>query len=364
MKFINTLPAVLVVVSAIIVVSCSKTDKVTQELLRPVRYQQVAISDSTITRTFSGVSKAGVEINLSFKVNGNVQSINVNVGDKVKKGQRIASLDKTDLQLIYEQAEVGYNNAYVQMHSARSAFERTSALYENNNVSLQDYELARTAYESAKALVSSNRQSMKLAKGQLDYTCLYAPIEGVVTEIMIENNENTVAGKTVVEINSGNDLEVIVGIPETYISRIKKNSRVNVTFISQEKENFTGKVSEISYNVNKKTSTFPVTVSIIQPSETIRPGMTADIIFDFKNGHKKACVVVPSHTVAEDRNGRFVYTVTDISNNNATIRKKTVRLGELICEGFEVIEGLKRGEFIVTAGISKLSDGMSVKLLN
>ncbi|MHC4202995.1 MAG: efflux RND transporter periplasmic adaptor subunit [Planctomycetota bacterium] len=130
-------------------VSCSGGKKVEEKIIRPVRYEQVAVHGGELTRTFSGVSRAGVEVKMSFKVAGTVRTLNVKVGDKVAKGKLIAALDKADLQLMYEQAKVAQGNAKVQMQAAKSAFDRTAALYENRSVSLQDYEVqASRAFSS------------------------------------------------------------------------------------------------------------------------------------------------------------------------------------------------------------------------
>lgn len=363
MKLRTRLLITVFAISGIVSISCSKKTEVEEYIVRPVRYQKVSLSGGKANRSFSGVSKAGVEANLSFKVSGTLRSINVKVGDKVKKGSLIASLDKTDLQLMYERATVALNNAKVQMQSAKSAFERVSALYENNNASLQDYEGARTAYESAKAMVSSNKRSLQLAGSQLSYGNLRAPMDGIVAQVTVEKNENVMTGQPVIELHSSDDCEVTVGVPETYISRIKEGEMVDVMFSSIADRRFKGTISEVSYTINSESSTYPVSIVLLKPTKEIRPGMAADVIFHFASDSSKDCIVVPVNTVAEDQKGRFVYTITEKENNLATVHKRSVRIGALTREGIEIVEGLEDGELIVTAGISKLSDSMIVKLL-
>ncbi len=354
----------VIALSSIAVVSCSKEKQVEKKLIRPVRYQEVIMSGSNVSRTFSGVSKAGVEANLSFKVNGTIRSINVKVGDKVKKGKPIASLDKTDLQLMYERAKVALNNAKVQMQSAKSSFERVSALYENSNASLQDYEGARTAYESAKSMVSSNKRSLQLAGSQLGYANLKAPMEGIVVKVAVDKNENVMPGDVIVEINSGDDLEVTIGMPEAYISRVKEGENVDVTFSSIANKTFDGTISEVSYAISSKSSTYPVSIVLKNPSKEIRPGMAADVSFNFKSDGNKACIVVPTNTIAEDQHGRYVFTVAKTKKGLGVVKKKSVTIGELTMDGIEILEGLEDNELIITAGISKLFDGMTVKLMD
>jgi RND family efflux transporter MFP subunit len=315
------------------------------------------------TRTFSGASKAAVEVNLSFKVGGTIQTVHVKIGDKVKKGAPIASVDKKDFQLRTEQARAAVSNAKVQMQTAKSAFERTSALYENNNVSLQDFERAKTTYESARAGLNSAERGLQLAQSQLSYTGLNAPMDGIVTRVNVEKNENVMPGQSVVELHSGRDIEVVIGVPESYISRMSNGDLVTVSFPAVKGKSFKGTVTEVSYAISAKSSTYPVCVVLDNPSKEIRPGMSADVTFAFNTADKKPRIVIPIGTVAEGTDGRFVYTVSPQKEGLGLVRKKKVVTGELVSGGLEILDGLRDGELVVTAGISKLSDSMTVKLL-
>jgi RND family efflux transporter MFP subunit len=344
-------------------IACSGENKVEKEIIRPVRYQKISLEGNGKARTFSGTSRAAMEVKLSFKVGGTIQSVNVKVGDRVKKGAPIASLDKKDFQLKYEQARAAVANVKVQAQTAKSTFERTAALYETNNVSLQDFERARTAYESAKAGLNSAERGLQLAKSQLNYTRLNAPMDGIVTEVKMEKNENAAPGQIIAELSSGSELEVSIGVPESYISRIKDGDKVKVSFPAIKGKTFEGSVTEVSYSISSASSTYPVSVTLDKPSKKIRPGMAADVLFQFKAETRAARIVVPVNTVAEDQTGRFVYTVTENDSGLAEVHRKKVTTGDLTARGLEIREGLEDGELVVTAGISKLTDGMIVRLL-
>ena len=85
--------------------------------------------------------------------------------------------------------------------------------------------------------------------------------------------------------------------------------------------------------------------------------------FSLKSESKASRLVVPVNCVAEDQTGRFVYTVVEPEEGAAVVSRKTVTVGELTSDGLEITDGLENGDLIVTAGISKLMDGMKVKLL-
>jgi RND family efflux transporter MFP subunit len=179
----------------------------------------------------------------------------------------------------------------------------------------------------------------------------------------MEKNENAAPGQIIAELSSGSELEVSIGVPESYISRIKDGDKVKVSFPAIKGKTFEGSVTEVSYSISSASSTYPVSVTLDKPSKKIRPGMAADVLFQFKAETRAARIVVPVNTVAEDQTGRFVYTVTENDSGLAEVHRKKVTTGDLTARGLEILEGLEDGELVVTAGISKLTDGMIVRLL-
>ena len=88
---------------------------------------------------------------------------------------------------------------------------------------------------------------------------------------------------------------------------VKKGEKAEVTFPSLEGKVFEGVISEVSFNIDSASSTYPVSIALSNPSEEIRPGMAVNVALSFAAEEKKAGMVVPVNTVAEDRGGRFVY---------------------------------------------------------
>ena len=110
---------------------------------------------------------------------------------------------------------------------------------------MSDYESAKAAYESAKANESSAKKARKLAKAQLGYARLLAPVSGKIATVDSEVNENVNSGQQIVMLTSEGDLEVNLGLPESFISNVNVSDRVDVTFSSLPGRSFTGVVSEV-----------------------------------------------------------------------------------------------------------------------
>ena len=344
--------------------SCSKKNKVQNEILRPVRYQTVTTSTGNTVKILSGKSKAGIETNLSFKVGGTIKSIKVKTGQKVVADQLIASLSASDYKLMYQEADLARENAKIQKQTAKSNYDRITALYEDNNISQKDYEAAKSAYNNASALHKASMKKRDLAKKQLDYTKLKAPMNGVISKVHFEINENVHPGETVVEINSGTrDPEVTVGMPESFISQVINGEKVSVRFTSIPDKEFVGIITEVSFSMSAYTKTYPVIIKLVNPSKDIRPGMSCDVTFTFKSEAEEERIIVPTVAVTEDQTGKYVYIVKDTSGGAGIVSRRDVTIGNLTGEGIEIYEGIEDGDMVVTAGVSKLTEGLKVKLL-
>ncbi len=342
-------------------------DEVT-ESIRPVRYLEVLSIGGGKLRTFTGVAKAGVESNLSFKVAGTILDLPVKLGDKVTEGALIAEIDPSDYLIQKQEAEASLISSQAQARNAQSDYSRIRALYENNNASRGELDNARASSESADAQVEAAKKRLELADLQLSYTKLTSPVDGAIADVYVEVNENVSTGEKIVTITSGSNTEVNVAVPEILISSITEGSPVDIKFDAIPGKMYTGTVVEVGVSSTSVATTFPVTVRVNSENGNILPGMAAEVIFRFESADGKSKIIVPSVSVGEDREGQFVFileTNPNVEGNsqNAVARKKAVSIGDISAEGIEITEGLVGGELIVTAGVRRIIDGQKVKLL-
>lgn len=342
--------------------SCGKKEAHQAEVLRPVRYVQVYATGGSRIRTFSGAAKAGIESNLSFKVAGTVESVDVRVGDKVRSGALIASLDATDHRLQVQQAEAGLTQARAGLRNAEATYERVRAMYENNNASKDDLDNARAGFEAAEGQSQAAEKQLELARLQLSYTRLTAPIAGSIASVNIETNENVMPGRPVVLLTSGANIEVKIGVPEVLISNIRQGDKVKVTFDAIPNKSYDAVVREVGVASTQYATTFPVTARLEDTDSQIRSGMAAEVAFSFETSDQQERIIVPSFAVAEDREGRFVFTVTPAQGDTGTVQRKEVQIGALTDDGLEILDGLSEGDLVVTAGVSKIKNGQRVRL--
>ncbi len=363
MKTIPKSKFLLITIFLSFLLSCAEEKKI-PELLRPVRYEKVFSTGGDRWRQFSGVAQAGLESKLSFKVAGTIQRVNVKVGDRIRAGQLIAELDPGDFNLQVQQGQASLESAKAQERKAKSDYDRVRQLYENRNASRNDLDATRAAFESASAQVTAQEKQLALARSQLSYTRLTAPVDGAIAAVEIEVNENVNAGQTIVQLSSGTNIEVQVAIPEILISQVRDGDEVKVTFDALPGTSFPGRVTEVGVASTGFATTYPVKVRLDGSRvKDLRPGMAAEVAFQFGHEGTRERMIVPAISVGEDRNGRFVFTIAPSNEEDGIgiVHRHAVSIGDLNNAGIEILDGIEDGSLVITAGVSKLSDGQRVK---
>ena len=351
----------LAMVAMLLTLGCEDAQE-EPEIIRPVRYVVVEGSDAATQRTYSGVAKAGQESRLSFQVSGQVLSVPVNVGEVVEKGQTIARMDPADFALQLQNAQASAAQSRAQERNAKATYERTRALYENQNASRQDLDADRTAYESMRAGLLSANQTIRLRQRQLGYTHLKAPEPGTLATVDIEVNEYVQAGMLVATLLAGEQIEVSVSVPASIIRSINKGAEALARFDSLDGRGLRGTVTEVGVSSAAGATTFPITVRLTEGQDLVRAGMTADVTFVLaasKNGPKYA---LPASAVGEDRTGRFVFKVEPGEDGLGIVHRSPVEVGQLLSDGVEIYAGVEPGDLVVTAGVSRIYDGLQVRM--
>jgi hypothetical protein len=152
-------------------------------------------------------------------------------------------------------------------------------------------------------------------------------------------------------------------VPEATITKLVKGQEVSIQFPSISGENFNGTIERVAF-ASGQSPTYPVSVLINKPTREIRPGMAADVRFMLKPADGTyAGIVAPVAAVAKDAEGNYVFVLQKDSASNYRVEKRSILVGDLFTEGFEIESGLEENELVATAGLSFLSDGMKVKLL-
>ncbi len=352
----------LLALGLMIFFSCGEKKKETRTAVRPVKYQVVNYKNANQSRTFNGTAQTEKIVNLSFRSTGIVTELNIRLGQKVRKGQLLAKLDNVQSRLAYQQALTQVNSSESQMNTAKLNLDRVRSLYEKGSASLSDFENAKNGFKTAQQGYQSAKRGLDIQAQQIKFGYIYAPANGIIASVSVEVDENVNPGQVIATLNAGKTMEITLGLPESVINNVVEKMPVDIQFSALKDQVFKGIVREVAPSANSNTATYPVKISILNPTDLIKSGMAADITFHFKaNNTGVQKIIVPTNVVGEDSNGNFVFVLKG-QGNTVTVQKQKVTIGKLTTDGFEILNGLKVGDKIATAGLQSLLNGQKVRV--
>jgi RND family efflux transporter MFP subunit len=350
---------------------CSKPEP-ERKVIRPVRAVQVGDVGELQRRGFPGRAQATQEIDLAFRVGGPLITRPVNVGDEVQQGDVVAQIDPRDF-------EVNLRNVRAQLAEAEAALERAAGDYrrqlnifktEPGATSESAVDRAREGRDRAAANVESLQASVATAQDQLDDTQLRSPFDGTVVATYVENFQNVRQKQAIVRILDTSHIEMVVNIPENMISMASLVRTVLLRFDAFPGREFEGTISEIGTEASATTRTFPVTLIMEQPEDIkILPGMAGTATggeSDLPDVQNRRGLGVPVGAVftPDSETQSYVWIIQTGENNLGVLERRPVKTGDLTRLGVLVTEGLKAGEWIVTAGVNSVREGQTVRILD
>ncbi|MBT8108343.1 MAG: efflux RND transporter periplasmic adaptor subunit [Gammaproteobacteria bacterium] len=356
----RALTILLLVATAI---GCEQAPLEEQTIVRPVRYMQVVAEGASEARTYSGAARAEVETDLSFRVGGTLTQRPVDVGDEIDQGDLVAMLDSTDFRVRLDEARAGLARAEAEQRNADANYDRTRDLYESQNAPRGELDSARALAESAEAQYRAAGQQVEAARLQLSYSRLTAPQACTVAETFVEVNQNVSPGQPVVRLNCGGCAEVVVSVSDTDISRVQRDMEVTASVTALPGNPIPGVVREVGVATGARSTTYPVTIALMETCEDVRSGMAVDVRFEFPTTAAGDNPVVPYVAVGEDRDGNYVFVIESDESGVLRAIRRPVEVGRATSTGIVIVDGLRPGELIATAGIRRLSPGQEVTLL-
>ena len=281
---------------------------------------------------------------------GLLTKVYVKEGQKVSKGQLLATID--DAGLWEQVAQMG-----VQLSLAKTTFERQKRLWEQKIGSEIEFLQAKATYEGQENAVNQ-------MKSQLAKTSVRAPFSGIIDDIITEQGTVVGAGASqLLRIVNLDNMYIEAEVPEVYLSRIVPGKTVEVYFPVLG-ETLNTKVNQVSNFINPSNRTFKITILIKNKEKLIKPNLTAKIkINDYTN---EQAVLIPQSIISENSLGeQYIFIAQNINKDNeATAKKMIVKTGKTQGDFLEVLEGVASNDIIINEGARNVKDGQNVKILN
>ena len=359
--FYRRLGVLLLAVVAIALSACGEEPPEVVEKIRAIKTVTVAERGSGQLNRFPGLIEAVDTSVLSFEVAGNTREVNVRVGDRVTKGQKLATLDESQFQLHVDSAKAEVGRSKAVLAEKQNDYDRQSTLYKKEWVSKAALDQAVAARDSAVNGLAYANSKLNLARRDLDKTELLAPFDGVIATKYADPFQEVARGEKIFDIYIEGAMEVVLNVPETKIGEIYQGLPADVSFPAENIEPLVGRVSEVG-SVASEANAYPVKVILANPPSSVLPGMTAEASLVLGSEGSDSSFLVPFSAIAPgDDPGRgyvFVFDSATSTVNRTAVKGKGVRDNRVM-----ITEGVKAGDVIAIAGVSFLRDGQKVKLM-
>ncbi len=330
---------------------CEDKNSLAPPAIRPVKTTLIEIETGSTRRSFPGRAQTVQEIDLSFKIGGRIVERPVKVGDFVKKGQLIARLDSREF-------EARLRSARAEATRDEQNYRRAQQLTQGGHISKADFDLLKTKAAIAKANVD-------LAEKTLADAVINAPFAGRIASIAVKNHQTVAANQPVARLLDTSHIEMVLQVPETFISLISHLADITVQFDAFPQHRIPATIQEISNEASTDTRTFPVTLIMDQPEKVkILPGMAGNATGIIHSSNKnEVLITLPVSAVFSPGADKNTY-VWIVDKYTRKVHRQQVAIGELTARGIAITSGLKTNDLVVVAGVHSLREGDIVTLLN
>jgi len=292
-------------------------------------------------------------------------------GDSVEKDQIIAVVDHENLDAQVEQADAALKTAQAQVTQAQvnlaqteNDVKRMRNLFSQDATSKQSLDKIEAQYKSlveqenvAKARLEQSQAALNQARIQLAECFISASISGIVSEKYLERGDMAMVTRPIFAIIDIHEVKVAADLPERYIAQVGKGAGASIEVDAFPGRIFKGTVTRISPTVNIVNRTAELEITVANRNHDLKPGMFARLRMRLEE--REGVPVIREATVLRDESGEYVFVV-----EKEVARRREVKLGLEEGPRVEVLEGLKPGEMLVTAGQQKLAEGQRVEMHN
>ncbi len=276
----------------------------------------------------TGTVRAKTRAVIEAKISGRVLAMNATLGQTVKAGDVLATLDAQEMQARVESAKA-------MLEQTTRDEQRLASLVQTNAVSKSDYDAAKARLEVAKASVSE-------AQTMLGYAKITAPFDGVITRKLADQGDLAAPGKPLLDLENPAQLRIEADIPEALIANLKVGASLNVNAKTK------ATVAEISPTGDPNSRTFPVKLDLPAGID-MRPGQFVRIAVPVRDYE---ALIIPSAALVTRGQLQMVFV-----NEKNIAKLRLVRTGREHTDGIEILAGLDGIETLVVEGADKLIDG-------
>ena len=329
------------------------------------------------------------EVDLHAKVTGYIRNINVDIGDRVHKGQVLADLEVPELVAQEQSAAAGVRHSeeeisraqnnvsraeadHAALHAAATRLKQASearpgliAEQELDDATAKDRS-AEAQVDAAKSALAASRQQLQVSQADRqhyaamsDYSRITAPFDGVVTWRYADTGSLIQAGTSntnsmpVVKLSQVNILRLRIPVPESLAGNVSDGEPADIR-VKATNQRFTGKIIRSTDSLDRSTRTMQVEVDVPNKEYKLTPGMYADVSLRLQNAPN--ALTLPVQAINRDENKTTVLLV----NAHNHVEQREIQTGIESADRIQVVSGLNEGDHVIVGNLAKYRQGQLV----
>ncbi|MDD4830457.1 MAG: efflux RND transporter periplasmic adaptor subunit [Bacteroidales bacterium] len=325
----------LLMAVAMVMTACSKKDEkktTAQDEAVKVKIEKVSMEEIDQIYDFTTTVDAAVKNYITSAGGTRIEKIWVEVGQKVSKGQKLVTMENTNLA-----------TANAQIDNLKIEVSRMEALYASGGISKQQLDQIKTQYDVAKRNIENLERNITLT----------SPISGVITMRNFDNGDVSGA-QPILQVMQITPVKLKFNINESFYNKIKLGMSVKAKVQVFEDEEFSGKISLIAPTIDPTTRTFMVEAQFSNGNQKLRPGMFGRV--ELNLGKAKKVIISDKAVIKQSgTNNKYVFIEKD-----GSVEYRQVELGRRMGDRYELLSGVNDGENVVISGQTRLLDGKKV----
>ncbi|HRZ66966.1 MAG TPA: efflux RND transporter periplasmic adaptor subunit [Candidatus Omnitrophota bacterium] len=352
-----------------IVKGCSRKPPEKKMPPKIVRAVKAEAKDADISIESFGNLYSPYNVNIMSQVTGEIKEVHFKDGDIVKKGDMLFTIDPSSYKATLDKAEAQLIQDLANLKLNKDTLERNRKLLAKELISQQAFEQYETSVTASEAMIKLDNANIDLAKINLAYCYIASPIDGVCGKRQVDPGNIVTAnsGPTLVNIKTVDPLYVDFTIPERDLNNVREamakgQLKVVISIAREGNGPVTreGALHFIDNAIDNTTGTILLRASVDNKDSALWAGQFANLLLILRR--EKDAVLIPyeSIQVGQDKGKLFDYVFIVTPDNKSEIRKITV--GNKVNDHMIVNEGIKAGEYVVTAGQMGLRPGADVEI--
>lgn len=324
---------------------------------------ELAVSERAPIReeiSLNGQLTAPRRARLSSDIEGRIERVQVESGDRVERGQVLLELDRELAELDLEEARAAEREARADLDDARRRLREARELAERETIATTELRAREAEVERQRATLARRESEVARRALLLERHALRAPFAGVVTERLADPGERIEPGTAVYEIAAVDRLRLELMAPQRHFGRIDTSTPVRIRIDALGDETLDARVSEVVPDTDSDSRSFPLRVRLDNSDLRLTPGMSAAARLELDTGREG--VLVPRDALIRHSDGRTVVFTADGDGEERSVSERLIEIGNSFGGQVEVTSGLDADTPVVVRGNEALRDGQDVRV--